>query len=78
MDTVFLRRRRLELGLAQCELAREINLSVASLNRIERGLTAARLSTLRRLAERLEVPVHQLYAEKLDTLAGISDVADAA
>jgi transcriptional regulator with XRE-family HTH domain len=79
VDTAFLIRRRLEVGLAQSELAKEINVTQTTLNRIERGLSGARMSTLRRLAERLDVPIYDLYAEKLDTIAaGASTAVDAA
>lgn len=77
VDTVFLTRRRLELGLAQCELAAQAGITPTALSRIMGGGNA-RLSTLRRLAAQLGVPVHQLYAEELDALAGMSGAADAA
>ncbi len=69
VDGTYLKRRRLELGFAQAELARQIKLTPMALSRMERGLSGARLSTLRKLAQALDVPVHHLYAEKLDAAA---------
>ena len=53
------RERRL---LTQRELAAKVGMTVGTINRIERGANRPRLSTLRRIAEALNVEADQLVA----------------
>lgn len=55
MELPNLRSVRLRRLLTQRELARIAGLTTASVNRIETGTTKARISTVRRLAEALDV-----------------------
>jgi transcriptional regulator with XRE-family HTH domain len=48
---------RLAGGDSQETLARRAGLSELSLSRLERGITKARISTIRKLADALSVPV---------------------
>jgi transcriptional regulator with XRE-family HTH domain len=55
-----LRRLRLDAGLTQMELSNRSGLDMAEISRLETGLRDVRLSTIARLADGLEVPVHTL------------------
>lgn len=55
-----LRRLRLDAGLTQMELSNRSGLDMAEISRLETGLRDVRLSTIVRLADGLEVPVHTL------------------
>ena len=55
-----LRRLRLDAGLTQMELSNRCGLDMAEISRLETGLRDVRLSTIVRLADGLEVPVHEL------------------
>lgn len=57
---VNLRRVRLDAGLTQMELSNRSGLDMAEISRLETGLRDARLSTVVRLADGLEVPVRTL------------------
>ncbi len=46
--------------LTQRELAEKVGMSTGQINRIERGLHEPRFSTIRKLAEALEVPPDEL------------------
>ncbi len=48
--------------LTQHALARKAQMSVVTVNHVERGLREARVSTVRRLAEALGVPATDLMA----------------
>jgi transcriptional regulator with XRE-family HTH domain len=68
VDGGYLTRRRLELGLAQIELARKAGVDPGLISRAERGIAGMHMSSLRKVAVALEVPVTELYAVKLDAL----------
>jgi transcriptional regulator with XRE-family HTH domain len=55
-----LRRLRLGAGLTQMELSNRSGLDMAEISRLETGLRDVRLSTIVRLADGLEVPLHAL------------------
>lgn len=55
-----LRQLRLDAGLTQMELSNRSGLDMAEISRLETGLRDVRLSTIVRLADGLEVPVHKL------------------
>ncbi len=57
-----LRSVRLRRLLTQRELAKIAGLTTASVNRIENGTTKARISTVRRLAQALDVDPEDLLA----------------
>lgn len=55
-----LRRLRLDAELTQMELSNRSGLDMAEISRLETGQRDVRLSTIVRLADGLEVPVHTL------------------
>lgn len=62
MELPNLRATRLRRLLTQRELAARAGLTAASVNRIETGTTKARISTVRRLAQALDVGPDDLLA----------------
>jgi len=58
-----LKRQRIRKALTQEELARQAGLTTASVARIERNETEPRMSTLRKLAEALDVDPAELVGE---------------
>lgn len=57
------RTRRNELGLSLRDLAEKTELSATFLSGLERGLVNPTLSSIRRLANALEVPIHRLLMD---------------
>jgi transcriptional regulator with XRE-family HTH domain len=62
MDLPGLRAARLNRLLTQAELAKRVNMTTASISRIETGTTKARISTVRRLAKALDVDPDELLS----------------
>jgi transcriptional regulator with XRE-family HTH domain len=57
------RTRRQEMGLSLRDLAEKTELSATFLSGLERGLVNPTLSSMRRLANALEVPIHRLLMD---------------
>jgi len=66
VDGERLRALRLAKGLANNELAHDARIDPANLSKMERGKAGASMPALRRLAAALDVPVTELYAEKIN------------
>ena len=64
------RTRRLEMGLSLRDLAAKVGLTASFLSQLERGQASPSLSSLRRLAETLEVPIFYF----LDEVSPVSPV----
>ncbi len=62
------RRKRLDLGLSNGELARKARIDPSQLSKMQRNQIGASMPALRRLARALKVPITELYAEKLEPL----------
>jgi serine-type D-Ala-D-Ala carboxypeptidase/endopeptidase len=58
-----LRRERRRTGLTQEELAERAGVAVTTVSRIEEGVTAPRIPTLRKIAQALELQVRDLLEE---------------
>jgi transcriptional regulator with XRE-family HTH domain len=56
----FVHRLRLERGITQESLAFEANVTIATLSRIERGVTAPKVGTLRKIATALGMSLAEL------------------
>jgi transcriptional regulator with XRE-family HTH domain len=61
-DGAFVHRLRLERGVTQEALAFESNVTIATLSRIERGVTAPKVGTLRKIAGALDMTLAELVA----------------
>lgn len=57
-----IKRERVERGLGLQEFARLCGVDAGNLSRIERGLSGARMVTLRRIAAGLKVPLTEIAA----------------
>jgi len=57
------RAERKKLGLTQEELAEKVDLTGNFLGHIERGTKKASLDTMKKLADALEIPMENLFAE---------------
>ena len=64
MDGAKLRRLRRERALSQQDIERETGISQATLSDLEQGKRGARASTLRKLAEVLDVKPRELMKEE--------------
>ncbi len=60
LDSAKLREARQRRLLTQAELGKRAGTTEATVNRLENGLQTARISTIRKLAEALEVPAEEL------------------
>ncbi len=60
LDSAKLREGRQRRLLTQAELAKRAGTTEATVNRLENGMQTARISTIRKLAEALEVPAEEL------------------
>jgi transcriptional regulator with XRE-family HTH domain len=69
-DPQRLRRRRIEAGLNQAELAKAAGISPSHMSVLERGLRGASPRVLRRFANTLNCEVEDLRPPELDTTTG--------
>ncbi len=60
LDSAKLREARQRRLLTQAELGKRAGTTEATVNRLENGLQTARISTIRKLAEALEIPAEEL------------------
>lgn len=63
---ILIRKKREEKGYTIDELAKIAGMSKGHLSRIERGKTNAKISTLVRIADALEIKTEELYKIYLD------------
>jgi len=83
-----IRRHRKQAGLTQEELAEAIGRSVDTISNIERGAASTRIGTAALIAEKLNLPLSELFEfrtldqkdrekrEELQTLLSIADTVD--
>ncbi|MDP9355212.1 MAG: helix-turn-helix domain-containing protein [Chloroflexota bacterium] len=67
LDSAKLREARQRRLLTQAELGKRAGTTEATVNRLENGLQTARISTIRKLAEALEVPAEELITWETET-----------
>lgn len=70
-DGALIRRRRIEGGHGLAELAREVGIDKSQLSKVERGIEGMSPRNLKKLSDKLNVPMHELAPE----LAEIRDPA---
>lgn len=61
-----IKRVRLEKGLTQKQLAKETNLSLSCITRIESGKYDMRTTTIHAILKVLKVPFHEIMSEYID------------
>ncbi len=66
LDSAKLREGRQRRLLTQAELAKRAGTTEATVNRLENGMQTARISTIRKLAEALEVPAEDLITWEVE------------
>ena len=79
VKTIFgenLKQRRKEKHLSQEQLSEKVNISVKHLSSIERGLNFVSAELLDNLSKSLEIPIHQLFLQKVNTLPSGDSIFD--